>query len=153
MDNYQKFLEQVKRHEGAIRNRDGLHEAYVCPAGCWTIGYGHNIEADPKVVIFEPKTDRPEILPLNKYSTIEDWEADAILDYDIKRFETDLTRYVSYADGLKIADPVRYYVLLNMVFNMGLNKFLGFKRTIELVGRLDLAGQRTKCFKANGLIR
>ena len=129
-NNYQKFLAQIKRHEGTVKNRNGLHEAYLCPAGCWTIGYGHNIDADPKVVIFEPKTDRPETLILNKHSTIEDWEADAILDYDIKRFETDLTRYVPYTCGLKIDDPVRYYAMLNMVFNMGIHRFLGFKKTI-----------------------
>ena len=134
MENYQKFIEQTKRHEGSIRNKDGHHVAYQCQAGFWTIGYGHNIEADPKVVIFEHKTESPIILSLTKYSMIDEWEAEAILDYDIKRFEGGLCDNIPFlADLTKAKDPVRYYVMLNMAFNMGISTLLQFKKTIKYV--------------------
>ena len=37
----QRLVEQVQRHEGLRL------EAYLCPAGKITIGYGHNLQANP----------------------------------------------------------------------------------------------------------
>ena len=133
MENYQKFIEQIKRHEGSIRNKDGHHVAYQCQAGFWTIGYGHNIEADPKVVIFELKTESPIILSLTKHSVIDEWEAEAILDHDIKRFEDGLCDNIPFLADLKEKDPVRHYVILNMAFNLGISTLLQFKKTIKYV--------------------
>ena len=41
------FLNRLMRHEGAKRAPDGSHVAYRCPAGALTIGYGHNLDANP----------------------------------------------------------------------------------------------------------
>ena len=40
------FLARVKRHEGEERDSLGNHKPYKCPAGRWTVGWGHNLEAN-----------------------------------------------------------------------------------------------------------
>ena len=40
------MLERVKRHEGEERDSLGNHKPYKCPAGRWTTGWGHNLEAN-----------------------------------------------------------------------------------------------------------
>lgn len=46
-ENTGRLLAQLKRHEGANRDKDNMHVAYLCPAGKLTIGYGHNLDAHP----------------------------------------------------------------------------------------------------------
>ena len=35
----EEFLSQLMRHEGAVRDKNGMHVAYVCPAGALTAMY------------------------------------------------------------------------------------------------------------------
>ena len=41
IEHHPRFLDRLKRHEGLRL------EAYVCPAGALTIGYGHNLDQHP----------------------------------------------------------------------------------------------------------
>ena len=42
----ESFLDRVKRHEGEMKDPNGRHKPYKCPAGFWTTGWGHNLEAN-----------------------------------------------------------------------------------------------------------
>ena len=48
----QQGIDLIKAHEG-LRLR-----AYLCPAGKWTIGYGHTRTAQPGIVITEAEADK-----------------------------------------------------------------------------------------------
>ena len=110
-----KLLEQLKRHEGAKRNKDGGHIAYRCPAGALTIGYGHNLDANP-------------IPGLSADSVISEQRACEILAADVaaiaERLESGGYPWFLYLS------PERRAVLLNMSFNLGISGLLGFRNTL-----------------------
>lgn len=82
-----------------IKRFEGLRlEAYLCPAGKWTVGFGHV---------------SPRVLPGTK---ITEHEAEAILDVDLDRFErgvADLTKGVELTDN-------EFAALVSFAFNLGL---------------------------------
>lgn len=81
-----------------ITTFEGLSlKPYLCPAGVWTIGYGHT---GPMV-----NKDTPNI-------TIE--EAEAILQHDLHRFESSVLRLITrpLTDG-------QFDALVSFTFNLG----------------------------------
>lgn len=116
-----KFLSQLKRHEGAVRDRDGLHVAYVCPAGALTIGYGHNLDENP-------------VPGLSGASHISDEEAETLLRQDCIAIASRLNAVIPWWRNLSAP---RQAVLLNMAFNLGVRGLLSFVRMLEAVGRED----------------
>ena len=52
---------------------------------------------------------------------------------DVARFESYLAEDLPWTDRLKVNQPARYAVLLNMAFNLGIRGLLGFKTTLEHV--------------------
>ena len=111
------FLEQLKRHEGTRRDRKGRHKAYRCPAGALTIGWGHNLDARP-------------VEGLGLGSVISDDAAEALLFEDCSMAAQELDWRLPWWRTL---DEARAAVLLNMVFNLGIGRLLGFRRTLEAV--------------------
>ena len=115
IERHPKMLEQLRRHEG-------LRLApYRCPAGFLTVGYGHNLDADP-------------VPGMERRSALTEGEAEALLQRD-----TD-----ACGRALDAAFPVwrslgeaRQAVLLNMAFNLGVQGLLRFTRTLEAVKRGD----------------
>ena len=107
------FLSQIKRHEGLRL------EAYVCSAGALTIGYGHNLEAQP-------------IKGLGAKSEITPEEANSILVRDCRSFAKQLDKSLQ---GWRDLCLPRQAVLLNMAFNLGVPGLLGFRRMLDAVGR------------------
>ena len=101
----------IKRHEGYRQY------TYQCTAGANTIAYGRNLDA----------------------VGISEQEADILLNNDIVRAEKDLQVVFDpvflYESGDLSYD--RYSVLVNMVFNLGLTRFKGFKKMIKAVKDLD----------------
>lgn len=113
------FLKQLKRHEGTRKNKDGLHCAYVCPAGKLTIGYGHNLEANP-------------VDWLGNRRTINDAEAEKLLQADLLRMLPKVADIVGSKPWAKL-NLSRQGVMLNMAFNVGLRGFAGFRRMLGCV--------------------
>lgn len=111
----QKLLDQLKRHEGTERNAAGEHIAYRCTAGALTIGYGHNLDANP-------------VPGINAASTLNDSQAGRLLMADLKKFVVDLDAALPWARALA---PARYAVLLNMAYNLGINSLIKFRPTLE----------------------
>ena len=108
------FLAMLKRHEGAVRE-GGRHVAYRCPAGALTIGWGHNLDAEP-------------LRGLGPGSTLSDAEADNLLRADLARLAAELDLRLPWWRGL---GPARSAVLLNMAFNLGPSGLLGFRRMLK----------------------
>jgi lysozyme len=88
-------LELIKRWEGCRTN------AYLCPAGVWTIGYGHTKTATPGMMISHSRAD------------------DLLLE-DLKRFEEAVRRLVTVP-----LSQNQFDALVSFIFNVGEGAFKG----------------------------
>lgn len=86
-------LELIKRHEGCRLT------AYKCPAGVWTVGYGHT-GAD----VVPGRTITPE-------------QADELLRQDVRRAEETINR-----EGLRL-NQNQFDALVSFVYNVGSGNF------------------------------
>jgi len=98
------LIKDIKRREGLI-----LH-SYKCPAGFWTIGYGHQIK-DTNLKITKNIAEKLLIKDINKVSK------ELIKVYKIK--------------------PIKAYILSSIAMNIGLNKFKKSKINISLIENND----------------
>lgn len=93
------------RLENMLIRHEGLRlKPYRCTAGKLTIGIGRNLDDNG----------------------ITEAEARMMLNYDIEVSRSKLLRYKWFN---KLNRP-RQDAIINMVFNLGMPRFLGFKRTI-----------------------
>ncbi len=99
--------------------------SYRCPAGHFTIGWGHNLEAHPDPAY-----------PAAPGTTCALEQADSWLESDIAEAEASMLRRWPWMTAL----PRGVYLsLLNMVFNMGAARFAGFQETIYHIKRHEYA--------------
>lgn len=115
--------QELKRDEGYKLT------PYVCTAGHRTIGVGHNYDANPLPQYIA------EFLRAN--GRITDGMADELLESDIDAAIHDLQTlpaWIAVKD-----DPVRSRVLVNMCFNMGIGKLLGFHNTLAYMATKNWA--------------
>ena len=117
-------LAQLMRDEGTRRAPDGTHVAYRCPAGALTIGYGHNLDANP-------------IEGLDALSCISEAQAREILTADAAAVAGRLDEEIPWWRRL---NAPRQAVLLNMAFNMGVGKRAGVNERGERVPGKGLLG-------------
>lgn len=95
----QAAIELAKRFEGfhrVPRADAGRAHPYICPAGYWTIGYGHL--CDPK------------------HTPITEAQAESYLASDLM---TALTGTLRYCPVLAIEDPRRLAAIVDFTFNLG----------------------------------
>ena len=112
---HQKMLDQLARHEESRKLK--YHTAYRCTAGALTIGYGHNLDANP--------------LPgVDANSRLTDGEAKMILNDDVAAVEKQIKSRLPWALDLA---PARYAVLVNMAFNLGIAGLMKFTNTLMFV--------------------
>ncbi|MES2564390.1 MAG: lysozyme [Pseudomonadota bacterium] len=83
-------IQLIKKFEGCKL------EAYLCPAGVWTIGYGH--------------TGQDVVEGLS----ITDHQADALLQHDLARFERCVDNYVQVA-----ITQAQFDALVSFALNLG----------------------------------
>jgi lysozyme len=100
-----RLLEMLKRHEGVEPY------AYTCTGGKITIGVGRNID------------------PVGGIG-LSPCEINFMLGNDIDRVEDELYAALPWLSGSKISEP-RYDALINMCFNLGLPRFLKFKKALS----------------------
>ena len=97
----------------SIKRFEGLElKPYKCPAGKLTIGYGRNLEDNG----------------------ITTHEANLMLENDLLNVKLELEDKLSVFNKL---DDVRQNVLIEMAYNMGVPKLLGFKNTIAFLKKND----------------
>lgn len=118
MDDKQ-FLEQLERHEGFRSS------AYQDSKGYWTIGIGRLIDKKLKGGITKE-------------------EAYILLQNDLDRCAKELDQRLPWWKSLA---PNRRYVLLNMCFNLGIDKLMGFKNTLAMIQAGNYKGA------ANGMLK
>lgn len=105
----------IKRFEGCRL------EAYKCPAGVWTIGYGHT----------------SNVFPGDK---INEMQADTFLFIDLQRFEYCLNVHVLPKCELRQNE---FDALLSFIFNIGTSNFLSSTMfRLLLQGKKDYAAQQ-----------
>jgi len=100
--------DRIKLHEGL------RFEPYLCPAGAWTIGYGHKIRKH------------------EKFTRLTIDQAERLLDRDIETAEAE-ARSMFPDSKYKNFTKNRWDVLTELVFNLGLTRFRGFKRMISAI--------------------
>ena len=84
-----------------IRTFEGLStKAYKCPAGVWTIGYGHTGDVEPGDIITEK-------------------QAEEILRNDLKKYEKAVSEYTA---GCKL-NQSQFDALVCFSYNVGINVF------------------------------
>lgn len=99
---------QYGRLEMRLRRKEALRlKPYKDTTGHVTIGWGHNLEEG-----------------------INEDIADRLLEWDIARHWHDVEKQIPV---FGLLDPVRQNVLVEMCFNMGIEKLLGFRKTIQLL--------------------
>lgn len=99
----------IKKHEGFRSS------PYRCSAGKITIGWGRNLDD----------------------VGLTEQEAEILLQNDIKRAEDDLQTVFAPDFLFSVLTYNRYSVLVNMVFNLGITRFRGFKNMIKAVKEKD----------------
>lgn len=90
---------------------------YKCPAGFNTIGYGHNLDANPLTI------EQKKLLEPN--GSISNDGAMVLLFDDLPKYEADARELVDF-DGLNDA---RKAVVIDLVYNLGKSAFAKFRST------------------------
>ena len=103
-----KLQEQLIKHEGSKKDNSGRHIIYQDTVGKWTCGYGRNLSD----------------------VGISETEALFLLQNDISKAKDNVNKYLPWTVNL---DRIRYDVLVNMCFNLGIGGLLKFKNTLGLV--------------------
>lgn len=100
--------EMIKRHEGVETH------AYKCSQNKTTIGVGRNIDPDGGIGLSEA-------------------EIDYLLNNDINRCIGELSGFVWFPD----LNQERQNAIIDMVFNLGITRFKGFKNAIDAMAKSD----------------
>ena len=101
--------------ESIRKNEDLKLKPYYCPAGKLSIGYGRNLEGNG----------------------ISKSEAEFLLTNDLLSIKLLLVDKIKFFDRL---DSLSQNVLIEMAYNMGVSKFLLFKKTLLLLSNGDFIG-------------
>lgn len=113
-----------------IKEFEGLRlKAYLCPAGVWTVGYGHTSAAGAPTVY--PET------------TVTAAEAEAILRADLRRFEEQVAAMVK----VPVTDN-QFSALVSLAFNIGVGA-LGSSTLMRKLNARDVAGARAEFARWN----
>lgn len=140
--NIQPAIALIKRFEGiddGDPNTVNL-DPYLCPAGYWTIGWGHVVrDASGRMLKGAGEAHRAKaIYPIG----ITPMRADVLLADDVARFNADLTRILADVHVLHERETAvnetlndnQYCALLSFVFNVGIGAFIRstlFTRLLE----------------------
>jgi lysozyme len=118
---YRDVLKPRLKEEESVRGK-----MYKCPAGCNTIGCGHNCDANPL------PPDMQGFLEKNGY--IIGAMIDTLLDRDVDHAESDARKLFP---GFDACTMNRQAAIVDLVFNLGLTRFSRFVRTIDAIRQSD----------------
>ena len=104
-----ELTEYIKKNEGEVTDNRGRHVIYKCPAGKYTIGWGRNL-SDQGI------TER---------------EAEILLQADLASSTQDL--YQIFGTQIETFSPNRHMALVDIMFNIGISSFRGFKKMIRAI--------------------
>ena len=104
-----------------VVNEGIRYQPYKCPAGHLTIGVGRNLETNPL-------TSEEKRVCGDYMHGITKEQCYYLLRNDIARVKEELTDNLPWWQNL---DKERQFVLIDMCFNMGIKKLLGFNNTLR----------------------
>jgi len=107
-----KIQDQLIRHEGMSL------KPYKDTKGKWTVGVGRNFSDVP----FSER----ELVEVLQHGVTKEWVL-MLLDNDINNVLSDVIHF----NWFDVLSDVRKKVIIDMVFNLGLSRFNGFKKTKE----------------------
>lgn len=99
---------------------------YKCPAGAWTIGVGHNMDAKPLPADIASH--------LHKHGSITVEMADRLLEADIREATADARVLYKNFDTISQA---RQFALVNFLFQLGFHRARGFKKANKAINDED----------------
>lgn len=124
-----KLVAELTRDEG-LRLR-----TYRCTAAKLTIGIGRNLDdvgiGESEARIFDCATAAQALAYVKRHGVTR-LQAESLFANDIVGCERDLDRRLPWWRTL---DDVRQRVLLNMCFNLGISRLLGFRNTLRMIER------------------
>jgi lysozyme len=115
-----KAVELIKKFEG-IPDGDPSTvklDAYLCPAGYWTIGWGH-VVIDSHGGQVKGASNKPIARAIYPGGITKD-EAEVLLKDDVRKFSTGVENLLS----VEISDT-RFCALVSFAFNVGIGAFNG----------------------------
>lgn len=123
-----------------IRDEGLVPHAYKCPAGKWTVGAGRNFE-DLRFDLDElaylerrrgplGQTVREQVAALQRVP-LSRTEAEWLLDRDIDRVIKDADAV--FGEQWHRWSGGRQRAVLNMIYNLGVSRFRGFRNSIRLM--------------------
>lgn len=101
--------------------------AYHCSEGFLTVGIGHNLDADPALSILNRH--------VRLHGVITEAECTALFEQDLAKVTRGIQQRMPYFDALTEKYQV---VIINMVFQMGIDGVLKFKNTLQAMRRNDV---------------
>jgi len=107
-----RLVEMIARHEGRNLDGNGRHKAYRDSLGIMTIGYGRNLDE----------------------RGISEDEARYLLANDVADHRNELIVHLPWVQGL---DEVRQAALVDMAFNIGIPRLMGFKKMLAACREKD----------------
>lgn len=126
-----KLVAELTRDEG-LRLK-----TYRCTAAKLTIGIGRNLDdvgiSGSEARLFGCDTPAQALAHVKRHGVTK-LQAESLFANDIVGCERDLDRRLPWWRSL---DDVRQRVLLNMCFNLGINRLLGFKNTLRMIQRRE----------------
>ena len=128
-----KIIEQLKFEEGIRFKR------YLCTAGFWTIGYGHNLDKHP----YWPDGSK---IP----NEINDRDAEALLWIDVGNTIGSLRQRWPRFDEF---DSARRDACINMAFQLGVSGFMRFERMRAAMLARDWDSAYWEALKSNWAIQ
>lgn len=116
-------------------------KAYHCSEGYLTVGIGHNLDADPARHILRRG--------MMKGSVITERECAELFAYDLNKVHQGIEKRMP---NFKTLERKYQIILINMIFQMGIDGVLAFKNTRAKMALSDEAGvkagiRRSKYYK------
>ncbi len=115
------LIAMLKKHEGSVRDKRGLHAPYRDTEGYLTIGYGCNIDGG----CMSAAGFKWDGKPINEH------EATRLLRYHAKLCQKQLKN--SNLGGYKQQNKARKDALADMCYNMGIKGLSQFKNTLGFI--------------------
>ena len=106
-------------------NEGCVLEPYKCPAGKLTIGIGRNLDGNPLTA-----EEKAYIGHNCRKKGITNEQAAYLCRNDLKRVRAELDKFLPWWQDL---NPDRQYVMIDLCFNMGIDKLLTFQRTLNSI--------------------
>ena len=105
------------------------HNAYLDTKGILTVGIGHNLIADPAHDILRRDIKLGDLITAN--------EIECLFNRDLRTVTSGLHTNIHNFEQLKDKYKV---ILVNMCFNMGINRLINFKNTIACMQADNVTG-------------